>query len=77
MVKENYEKLPIEEKESFRWLESIESAQAKVNQKTKAIVIADRGADIYEIFAQKREPNFELLIRACHNRKSMELISII
>ena len=61
--------LPIEEKESFRWLESIESAQAKVNQKTKAIVIADRGADIYEIFAQKREPNFELLIRACHNRK--------
>ena len=62
-------KLVFEEKESYRWFESMEAAKVMLDSSTKAIFIADRGGDIFEMFAQKREPNFELLIRACHNRK--------
>lgn len=62
-------KLPFEEKESYRWLESLQSSEVLVEQATKAIFIADRGADIYELFAYKRPSNFELLIRACYNRR--------
>ena len=47
----------------------MEAAKAMLDSSTKAIFIADRGGDIFEMFAQKREPNFESLIRACHNRK--------
>lgn len=62
-------KIAFENKESYRWLESIQSAENFLDSNTRAIFIADRGADIYELFAYKRVPNFELLIRACHNRK--------
>ena len=61
--------LPLEEKESYHWIEAMQSAQAMIDPSTKAIMVADRGADMYDIFALERNSNFELLIRANHNRK--------
>ena len=54
---------PIEEKESFRWLESLRGAESKVAAGTQLVHMGDREADIFELFAQPRVANSELLIR--------------
>ncbi len=61
-------KLPIEQKESFRWLESLVAAEKALHPSTKGVFIGDRGADIAELFLYPRASNVELLIRSLHNR---------
>lgn len=65
-------KLPIEEKESYRWLESFKTTieLQKQNPKTVIVNICDREADIYELFelATRDEKNPKLLVRANYNR---------
>jgi len=60
---------PIAEKESFRWIESLRAVHAAVPAGTRVIHVADREADIYEVFAEPRPANVELLIRAAQNRR--------
>ncbi|WP_245314323.1 IS4 family transposase, partial [Rhizobium sp. R634] len=58
---------PIEEKESYRWLEGADQA-AKVCAAARHItVIADRESDIYEAFT-RRPANVELVVRAAKDR---------
>jgi hypothetical protein len=59
--------LPIEEKESFRWLEGAEQAASVCAGAGRVTVIADREADIYEAFAL-RPDGTDLLIRAAQDR---------
>lgn len=59
--------LPIEEKESFRWLEGAEQASSVCAGAGRVTVIADREADIYEAFAL-RPQGTDLLIRAAQDR---------
>lgn len=58
----------ITEKESHRWLEGLEIAQQEIPSQTRVVMVGDREADIYELFAQPRRLGSEFLIRACHNR---------
>lgn len=60
---------PIEEKESYRWLTTLSAAEAKVSEHVQLVQVADREADIFELFAQPRQANSELLIRIKTNRK--------
>ncbi len=63
--------LPIEEKESLRWLTGLRQARALAEQipQTQCICIADSEADIYELFAEPRgEQPVHWLIRACQDR---------
>ena len=65
-------KLPIEEKESFKWLKSFR-AVAEVQARcpgTQLVSVGDREADIYELFeeASKYPLGPKLLVRAEHNR---------
>ncbi len=65
--------LPIEEKESNKWLKSYAAttkAQRRL-EKTKLVSVGDREADIYELFleARKSEDAPGLLVRAVHARK--------
>jgi len=62
------EKLP-EQKESYKWCQSIKTCNELLDKKIKKIHIADREADIYEVFFMPPDANAELLIRACQNRK--------
>ena len=62
-------KLPIEKKESNRWLVSAKTAEVDLASHVQVVHIGDREADIFELFAQPRSANSELLIRAVHNRK--------
>ena len=61
--------LPIEEKESYRWVQSLSNVAKQMPAKTKWIFVGDRGADIYELFLNDRPANCELLIRMLHNRR--------
>lgn len=61
-------KKPIQEKESYRWIESLQAAQASLNDDNRGIFIGDRGADVYELFIESRESNMDLLIRSAHDR---------
>ena len=65
-------KKPIEEKESYRWIESFRASQSSLPSNKKGIFLADRGADIYEIFLEPRKENMHLLIRALHDRKLVD-----
>jgi len=60
---------PIEEKESYRWLNTLSAAEQGIAESVQLIHIGDREADIFELFAQPRAANSEILIRAEHNRK--------
>ncbi len=59
--------LPIEHKESFRWLEGADQAASVCAGAGRITVIADREADIYEAFALRSE-GVDLLIRAAQDR---------
>ncbi len=58
----------IQEKESYRWLETQKIVEELVPENIRVVTVADREADIYELFAQPRRPGAELLIRAYHER---------
>ncbi len=57
----------IADKESQRWLTSLAATQAIASEGIRVVTIADREADIYELFAHPRRPNSEFLIRAAQN----------
>jgi hypothetical protein len=67
-TKEERKKLPIEQKESYRWLQSVEAIQKAFSADTHIIIVADREADIIELFALPRAKNVDLLIRATQDR---------
>ena len=58
---------PIEDKESYQWLQGQRLIQESIPSSTTVITVADRGADIFELFALERPANAELLIRACYD----------
>ena len=65
--------LPIEDKESWRWIKSYQALAAvqERNPQLQLVSMGDREADIYELFEQAlREPGGpKLLVRANHDRK--------
>ncbi|MGA9992920.1 MAG: IS4 family transposase [Thiobacillaceae bacterium] len=65
--------LPIEEKESYKWIVSYRAVASiqKRCRKTMLVSVGDREADIYELFQEAlADPNGpKLLVRAEHNRQ--------
>jgi len=63
---------PIEEKESYRWLRTIEDLQqiAPWVAETELIAVGDRESDLFELFDYRRRKasNIHLLVRARYNR---------
>jgi len=66
--KKKRQSLPISEKESYRWLQSLQATQQAVPAGTHIVTIADREADIYDLFAMPRAASMDLLIRASTDR---------
>lgn len=73
-AKKHRNSLPIEEKESYRWLLGYREACKLAEQapNTMIVSIADREGDIYECFAEAKDSSInhkaEILVRAKHNR---------
>jgi hypothetical protein len=62
---------PMEEKESFRWVQGLRAARAVAQElpQTQVVCIGDSDADLYELFAEPRGTRpVEWLIRACRDR---------
>lgn len=65
----NYPSLPIEDKESFKWIRSSKATKATLDQAASVTIIQDREGDIYEQFAGIPDSRTHLLIRASSNRR--------
>jgi len=65
---DDYQSLPIEEKESHRWLATPLAARPFLSAAALVTVIADREGDIYELFARLPDAKTHVLVRAAHDR---------
>ena len=64
----NPTRVPIEEKESVRWLENLRQTTALLSQPDRCIHIGDRESDIYELFCTAKEVGTHFLVRTCVDR---------
>lgn len=60
---------PTAEKESQRWLDALTATQTRLPTPRHVVTVADREADIYDLFALPRPATSDLLVRAAHNRR--------
>lgn len=70
-------KIPIEAKESIRWIEGLRAARevATACPQTTCVCVADSEADIYELFSEPRatpQGPVHLLVRACQERNTSD-----
>jgi hypothetical protein len=66
--KPNPTRVPIETKESFRWLENLRQSSALFGEPDRCVHIGDRESDIYELFCTARELGTHFVVRACVDR---------
>ena len=66
------QKLPIEEKESYRWLRAFDQTLALAPSAVQVLTVCDREADIYEMFVLAQEEQAALLVRAARDRRLAE-----
>ena len=64
----NPTRVPIQEKESFRWLENLRQATALLNPTEGLVHIGDRESDIYELFCAAEQAQTRFLVRTCVDR---------
>lgn len=64
----NPTRVPIEQKESVRWLDNLKQSTALFHDPQRCIHIGDRESDIYELFCAAQEVNTHFLVRTCVDR---------
>ena len=64
-------KLPVDEKESAKWIEGLHHMTALKSQcpETKIVGVCDREGDLYDVFVAERSAEVEWLVRASWNRR--------
>lgn len=67
-----YQKRPIEEKESYKWIKAAEKSRKQLAQARQITVVADREADIYDLFGRFAGTGLHLLIRSKSDRRINE-----
>ena len=63
------QKLPIEEKESYRWIEAFQQVIGLTPEDVQVVTVCDREADFYEMFVTAKEEKAGLLVRANTDRR--------
>jgi len=70
--KTNRNNIPIEDKESYRWLKTHQDMVSVAEEipETHLVCVGDRESDIFELFDQRRNRSgrVDILVRAQHNR---------
>jgi hypothetical protein len=68
----NPTRVPIEQKESLRWLLNLQHATAMLGDPGRCVHIGDRESDIYELFCAAQAAGTHFLIRSCANRRAWD-----
>jgi Transposase DNA-binding len=64
----NPTRVPIEKKESIRWLENLKQSTELLEESGRCVHIGDRESDIYELFCAAQQIGTHFLIRTCVDR---------
>jgi hypothetical protein len=70
--KVNPTRVPIEAKESVRWLENLKESTKLLDEPSRCIHIGDREGDIYELFCAAEGSGTQFLVRTCVDRLADE-----
>lgn len=66
----NPTRVPIEEKESMRWIDNVRQATTLLGEPGRCVHIGDRESDIYELFCVAQEIGTHVLVRTCEDRRA-------
>ena len=64
----NPTRVPIEEKESIRWLDNLRQSTTLLGDPARCVHIGDRESDIYELFCTAQDAGTHFLLRTCVDR---------
>lgn len=70
--RKNATRIPIEEKESYRWLEGVSNTNSLLGEPSRLVHIGDREADIFELFSRAGNEGSNYLIRIKVNRRTKD-----
>jgi len=68
----NPTRVPIEQKESNRWLENLRQSTALLNRPERCVHVGDRESDIYELFCAAQQAGTHFVVRTCVDRLAGE-----
>jgi len=66
--KVNPTRVPIEHKESIRWLQNLQQATDLLGRPERCVHVGDRESDIYELFCAAQTAGTHFLVRTCVDR---------
>jgi hypothetical protein len=64
----NPTRVPIEQKESIRWLANLKQATTQLDDPARCVHVGDRESDIFELFCAAGEAETHFLVRTCVDR---------
>jgi hypothetical protein len=67
-TKINPTRVPIEQKESVRWLQNLEQSTALLAAPERCVHVGDRESDIYELYCKARALGTHFVVRTCVDR---------
>ena len=68
----DHKKLLLEEREIFRWIQSLENSVARTQHHSNVVSVNDRESDFYEFYDRAESLKAQYLIRLKHNREISE-----
>ncbi|ATG80003.1 IS4 family transposase [Pseudoalteromonas sp. 1_2015MBL_MicDiv] len=71
-TKDQQQQRPYEEKESYRWQQTLMDIKKRTGELSNILNICDREADIYEYMTYQKDEGHRFLVRAKENRKLIE-----
>jgi hypothetical protein len=63
----NQDRIAVEQKESYRWIETLETT-SKIAGETRIVTVCDRECDFYDFFKAASKNGSTVLVRAAQNR---------
>lgn len=64
-----YKSLPIEDKESYRWIEAAETSKQLLSHSNHITFVSDRESDVYQVWSRVPDNKTDLIIRCRADRK--------
>ena len=64
----NPTRIPIEKKESYRWIENLKQSTKQLNDPKRCVHIGDRESDIYELYCSAKRLNTHFVVRTSVDR---------